>query len=132
MEGLSPKTEVYAAEPAGFDDMARSLRAGHKETNAALTGSICDALLAPTPGDITFTIAQRNLKGSHAVTDDEARDAMELAFREYKIVVEPGGAVALAAVLTGKLAIKGRTVVAVCSGGNVDTPTFVGAITRRK
>ncbi len=131
MEGLSPGTEVHAAEPAGFDDMARSLRSGHKETNAALSGSICDALLAPTPGDITFAIAQRTIKASHAVTDDETRDAMELAFREFKIVVEPGGAVALAAVLTGKLPIKGRTVVAVCSGGNVDTPTFITALNRR-
>jgi threonine dehydratase len=132
MEGLSPQTQVHAAEPAGFDDMARSLRAGNKESNQALTGSICDALLAPTPGDITFAIARRRLTASHAVSDDDVRDAMELAFREFKIVVEPGGAVALAAVLSGRLPIKGRTVVAVCSGGNVDTPTFVAAITRRK
>ncbi|MEO8557677.1 MAG: threonine/serine dehydratase [Rhodospirillales bacterium] len=132
MQGLSPHTETHAAEPAGFDDMARSLKSGRKERNEQLTGSICDALLAATPGDITFAIAQRNLKASHAVTDDEARDAMELAFREFKIVVEPGGAVALAAVLTGKLSIKGRIVVAVCSGGNVDTAAFMAAIGRRK
>jgi threonine dehydratase len=132
MQGLSPTTETHAAEPAGFDDLARSLRSGKKEKNEKLSGSICDALLAPTPGDITFEIARRNLKASHAVTDDEARDAMELAFREFKIVVEPGGAVALAAVLSGKLPAKGRTIVAICSGGNVEAETFVAAISRHK
>ncbi len=131
MAELSPSTEVHAAEPAGFDDMARSLRAGRKEKNDQLAGSICDALMAPTPGDITFEIARRNLKAGHAVSDDEARQAMELAFREFKIVVEPGGAVALAAVLTGRLPAKGRTVVAVCSGGNVDAETFAAALASR-
>lgn len=131
MAALSPGTEVHAAEPAGFDDMARSLRAGRKERNESLSGSICDALMAPTPGDITFAIAQRNLKAGHAVTDDEARQAMEVAFREFKIVVEPGGAVALAAVLTGRLPAKDRTVVAVCSGGNVDAETFASALASR-
>lgn len=126
---LSPATRMHTAEPAGFDDMARSLASGSRQTNAALSGSICDALLAPTPGEITFAIARQKLAAGFAVTDDEARQAMEVAWREYKIVVEPGGAVALAAILTGKLPIGGKTAVAVCSGGNVDAATFAAAIT---
>ena len=132
VKGLSPSTSVHAGEPAGFDDLARSLIAGTKQTNAKLSGSICDALLAPTPGDVTFPLAQKLLGPGLVVTDDEVLDAMETAFREYKIVVEPGGAVALAAALTGKLPVKGRSVAVVCSGGNVDHATFVRALSRHK
>jgi threonine dehydratase len=132
VKGLSPSTSVHAGEPAGFDDLARSLIAGTKQTNAKLSGSICDALLAPTPGDVTFPLAQKLLAPGLVVTDDEVLDAMETAFREYKIVVEPGGAVALAAALTGKLPVKGRSVAVVCSGGNVDHATFVRALSRHK
>jgi threonine dehydratase len=132
VKGLSPSTSVHAGEPAGFDDLARSLAAGTKQTNAKLSGSICDALLAPTPGDVTFPLAQKLLGPGLVVTDDEVLDAMEVAFREYKIVVEPGGAVALAAALTGKLPVKGRSVAVVCSGGNVDHATFVRALSRHK
>jgi threonine dehydratase len=132
VKGLSPSTSVHAGEPAGFDDLARSLVAGTKQTNAKLSGSICDALLAPTPGDVTFPLAQKLLAPGLVVTDDEVLDAMETAFREYKIVVEPGGAVALAAALTGKLPVKGRSVAVVCSGGNVDHATFVRALSRHK
>ena len=132
VKGLSPSTSVHAGEPAGFDDLARSLVAGTKQTNAKLSGSICDALLAPTPGDVTFPLAQKLLGPGLVVTDDEVLDAMETAFREYKIVVEPGGAVALAAALTGKLPVKGRSVAVVCSGGNVDHATFARALSRHK
>jgi threonine dehydratase len=131
VKGLSPTTSVHAGEPAGFDDLARSLATGIKQTNAALSGSICDALLAPTPGDVTFPLAQRLLGPGLVVSDDEVLDAMELAFREFKLVVEPGGAVALAAALTGKLPVKGRAVAVVCSGGNVDHATFARALGRR-
>ena len=127
---LSPGTTVHAGEPAGFDDLARSLVSGRKETNERLAGSICDALLAPTPGDVTFPLAQKVLGPGVVVTDDEVLDAMELAFREFKLVVEPGGAVALAAALTGKLPVKGRAVAVVCSGGNVDHATFTRALDR--
>ena len=84
------------------------MASGSKQKNDKLSGSICDALLAPTPGDVTFPIAQRLLGPGLVVTDDEVLDAMETAFREFKLVVEPGGAVALAAALTGKLPVKGR------------------------
>ena len=131
VKGLSPTTTVHAGEPAGFDDLARSLVAGSKQTNARLSGSICDALLAPTPGDVTFALAKQILGPGLVVSDDEVLDAMETAFREFKLVVEPGGAVALAAALTGKLPVKGRAVAVVCSGGNVDHETFIRALGRR-
>jgi threonine dehydratase len=131
VKGLSPTTSVHAGEPAGFDDLARSLASGRKEKNEKLSGSICDALLAPTPGDVTFPLAQKLLGPGLVVTDDEVLDAMETAFREFKIVVEPGGAVALAAALTGKLPVKGRVVAVVCSGGNVDHETYIRALGRR-
>lgn len=132
VKGISPTTSVHAAEPAGFDDLARSLAAGTKQRNAKLSGSICDALLAPTPGDITFPLALKVLGPGLVVSDDDALDAMELAFREFKLVVEPGGAVALAAALTGKLPVKDRAVAVVCSGGNVDHETFKRALGRAK
>ncbi len=132
VKGLSPDTLVHAGEPAGFDDLARSLKSGRKEKNDKLSGSICDALLAPTPGDVTFPLAQKLLAPGLVVTDDEVLDAMETAFREFKLVVEPGGAVALAAALTGKLPVKGRAVAVVCSGGNVDHETFRRALDRRR
>ena len=115
-----PATDVLTVEPAGFDDMARSLAAGHRVKNAKLSGSICDALLAEQPGETTFAVAQKVLAGGVAVTDDEVRDAIRFAFAELKLVLEPGGAAALAAVLAGRYPAKDRTVVAVLSGGNID------------
>jgi len=124
----SPDTAVWVCEPAGLDDHARSLAAGHHVANDPGARSICDALLAPTPGDITFAINRRTLAGGLVVSEEEVLRAMAAAFRELKIVVEPGGAVALAAVLAGKLPLAGRTVAVVCSGGNVDAATFRRAL----
>jgi threonine dehydratase len=120
---------VYAAEPEGLDDMRRSLAAGERLANDPNARSICDALLAPTPGVITFALARRLLAGSIAVSDDEVRHAMRIAFEDYKLVLEPGGAAALAAVLSGKLAIRDKTVAVVASGGNVDRAAFAAALT---
>ena len=131
VKGISPSTTVHAGEPAGFDDMARSLAAGRKQRNDKLSGSVCDALLAPEPGDVTFPLAQQVLGPGLVVTDDEVLNAMEVAFREFKLVVEPGGAVALAAALTERLPVKGRAVAVVCSGGNVDHDTFRRALERQ-
>src|SRR5262249_12423781 len=124
----SPQTQVYSVEPAGFDDLARSLRKGVRERNAALSGSICDALLAATPGELTFEIAKRHLAGGLTVTDEEAKAAVRFAFLELKLVVEPGGAVALAAILAGKLPLAGRTVLALLTGGNIDPQLFASII----
>jgi threonine dehydratase len=109
----NPATQIWSVEPAGFDDLARSLRQGERQRNEALSGSICDALLAATPGELTFAMAKKNLAGGLSVTDDEARAAVRFAFRELKLVVEPGGAVSLAAILAKKLPIEGKTVAAV-------------------
>jgi threonine dehydratase len=119
-----PDVRVYTAEPAGFDDHARSFMSGRREQNAALTGTICDALMARTPGQLTFAI-NRDLVGEGvAATDQEVAAAMVFAFHELKLVVEPGGAVALAALMSGKIAIKDKIAVAVLSGGNVDADVF--------
>jgi threonine dehydratase len=128
----SPRTVIYSVEPAGFDDLARSLKGGARERNAALSGSICDALLAATPGELTFEVARRNLAGGLSVTDEEARAAVRYAFEELKLVVEPGGAVSLAVILAGKLPIKGKTVAAVLSGGNIDPALFAEIIQDRR
>lgn len=119
-----PGAEVHTVEPAGFDDFARSLAAGERMRNPRTSGSVCDALLAPTPGDITFPLARQVLAGGVAVTDEEAFSAMRFAFAHLKLVVEPGGAVALAAALAGRPDIRGKSVAVVLSGGNVDPDLF--------
>ncbi|MGH6898361.1 MAG: threonine ammonia-lyase [Geminicoccaceae bacterium] len=126
-----PEIALYAVEPAGLDDTARSLEAGARRANAPGATSICDALLIPTPGELTFAINRRLLTGGLTVTDDEVRGAMAFAFRYLKLVVEPGGAAALAAVLSGKLPLEHRTAAVVLSGGNVDPALFAAAITGR-
>ena len=95
----APGLRVRPAEPAGFDDMARSLAAGERLGNARTTGSICDAILTPRPGALTFPILARLAGPGLAVTDEEALAAVALAFRHLRIVLEPGGAVSLAAAL---------------------------------
>jgi threonine dehydratase len=124
----SPATKVYSAEPDGLDDLRRSLIAGERLANDPAARSICDALLAPMPGEITFAVNRRLLAGGLAVSDDEVLYAMAIAFAEFKLVVEPGGAAALATVMSGKLDAKGKTVAVVASGGNVDPETFIKAI----
>ncbi len=119
-----PAAAVYTAEPAGFDDHARSFKSGQREQNAALTGTICDALMARTPGKLTFAINRSLVGAGVAASDDEVAAAVAFAFAELKLVVEPGGAVALAALMTGKIDIRGKVAVAVLSGGNVDPELF--------
>jgi len=127
LEARAPGFVAHPCEPENFDDMTRSLVSGKIERNAALSGSLCDAILSPQPGDITFPIIKRLCGAGLVVTEDEALRAMALAFSRLKIVVEPGGAVALAAALFhGEVpgAPLGETVIAVCSGGNVDADIF--------
>jgi threonine dehydratase len=126
-----PGIAIYAVEPMGLDDTARSLEAGDRQTNAPGATPICDALLIPTPGELTFELNRGLLAGGLAVTDDEVRDAMAFACRHLKLVVEPGGAVALAAVLSGKLPLEHRTAAVLLSGGNVDPGLLAAAITGR-
>jgi len=121
---LNPDIEVFAVEPEGFDDHARSLASGERERNEAVSGSICDALLAPMPGELTFQVNIKLLSGALTVTDEEVRDAIRFAFNELKLVLEPGGAVALAALLNGHIEVKDRTVALILSGGNIDGDQF--------
>lgn len=126
----APGLRVRPVEPEGFDDTARSLRDGIVRRNARLAGSVCDAIVTPEPGRLTFPINARLCGPGIVVTDDEALRAMALAFANLKIVVEPGGAVALAAALFHGTAIAGDTVIVVASGGNVDPATFSATLDR--
>jgi threonine dehydratase len=121
---------VYTAEPQGFDDHARSFRSGRREENVALTGTICDALMARTPGEITFAINRALVGEGLTASDEEIGGAVAFAFRELKLVVEPGGAVALSALMAGKLDVSGKIAVAVLSGGNVDPDLFHRLVAR--
>ena len=122
--GLRPRP----VEPQGFDDVTRSLAEGSRRANAAMTGSICDAILTPEAGDLTFPVIQRLCGPGLVVSDDEALRAMAAAFARLKLVAEPGGAVALAAALFH--AEGDGDVIAVVSGGNVDTSVFETALAR--
>ena len=128
LAALSPATKIYAAEPADFDDMARSLEAGVRLANTGTARSICDALMVDKPGELTFPILKSLNAGALTVTDDEVLRAMAHAFYELKLVVEPGGGAALAALLSNKLAAKGKTIAVILSGGNVDAEVFGRAI----
>jgi threonine dehydratase len=119
-----PGAKFYSAEPEGFDDTARSFASGKRETNPRMSGTICDALMTATPGAITFEINRKLVGEGVTASDDEVGRAVAFAFRELKLVVEPGGAVALAALLAGRIDLKGKVAVAVLSGGNVDSDLF--------
>jgi len=131
IRALSPTTEVLAVEPEGFDDTRRSLEAGHRMTNPAGARTICDALMSPSPGVLNFALMRELLAGGVAVSDDEVRSAMAWGFRHLRIVIEPGGAVALAAILAGRVPTHGRTIAIAVTGGNVDAAAFAQAIGRR-
>ncbi len=119
-----PDLAVWTAEPEGFDDTARSFRSGQRERNPRMSGTICDALMTETPGVITWEINRRLIGQGVFASDDEVGRAVAFAFRELKLVVVPGGAIGLAALLAGKVDIKGKVVIAVLSGGNVDPELF--------
>lgn len=126
----SPETILYAVEPEAFDDTARSLAAGERLPIKPGQTTICDALTARIPAPLTFEVNRALGVQTLAVSDDDVRRAMAFAFRHLKIVMEPGGAAALAALLAGKIDAAGKTVTIICSGGNVETPTFIEAISR--
>jgi threonine dehydratase len=123
-----PEAQVIVAEPRGYDDHGLSLRAGKREAHHANTRTICDALMAEIPGEITFAINGKLLAGGVTASDEEVGAAMAFAFRELKLVVEPGGAVGLAALLAGRLDVRDKTIVIVLSGGNVDADLFAKLI----
>lgn len=123
-----PRAEIWAVEPEGHDDIRRTLAAGAIQRNAPGIRSICDGLLTEQMGEITYAIARERFAGAVSVSDDEVRRAMRFAFRHLKLVLEPSGAASLAAALEGKVALAGKTVAIVASGGNVDEEAFIEAL----
>ena len=121
---LAPDTSIYTVEPEEFDDMARSLRDGIRRRNNKSARSICDALLPETPGELPFAIHQELGTSGLAVSDAEVRAAIRFAFLHLKIVVEPGGAVSLAAVLANRIDCRDKTTAIVLTGGNIDPELF--------
>jgi threonine dehydratase len=128
LAGTAPGLRPRPAEPAGFDDTTRSLATGSRQRNAGDTGSICDAIMTPSPGEITFPILARHCGPGLVVSDEEALRAMAMAFLRLKLVLEPGGAAALAAALFRGDQIHGEAVIVVASGGNVDPALFARAL----
>ena len=128
LEKAAPHFTVRPCEPKDFDDVARSLKSGKIETNSRRSGSLCDAIITPSPGKLTFPILKRLCGSGLVVTEDECLHAMALAFIHLKIVIEPGGAAALAAALFHSDKINTDAVIAVATGGNVDAPVFQRAL----
>jgi threonine dehydratase len=125
---MIPGVDIWAAEPEFYDDTRRSLASGKIETADITMPSICDSIVTAQPGEITFPINKKLLSGSAVITDRDALQAVATAFKHLKIIIEPGGAAALAAVLTGQYPAGAKTVVAVASGGNIDAPMFQRAL----
>lgn len=125
IKGLSPETAMVGVEPEGFDDTLKSLQAGERQVFKPTGRSLCDALESPFPGELTFPIMQQTVADVAVVSDPEITEAMRYAFATLKLVVEPGGAAALAALLASKIDTAGKaTVGLVLSGGNVDPEQF--------
>ncbi len=123
-----PAAEIHPVEPEGFDDYRRSLELGRRVSNEKAGGSVCDAILTPKPGEISFAINQHVVSGGLVVSDEEALHAVAFAFFELKCTVEPGAAVGLAALLSGKVDCAGKTVAVVLSGGNIDPEVLQKAL----
>lgn len=129
LEQDAPNMRVRPVEPEGFDDVCRSLISGKIERNPTTLGSLCDAIVTLSPGQLTFPIMQRLCHAGITVTEEQALHAVQLAHDRLKITVEPGGAVALAAALFHGDQITSDCVIAVASGGNVDRDVFERALT---
>lgn len=128
LEAKLPGARCWAVEPEAYDDTRRSLESGERQSVPITAASICDALQSPIPGKLTFEINRRLLAGALTASDDEVLRAMRFAAEELKLVLEPGGAVGLAALLAGRIEAAGRDVVVVCSGANVDPATLSRAL----
>ena len=124
MNELSPDTRVFAVEPELFDDTRRSFEAGRRVSNPRGRRTICDSIMTPTPNEYTFAINRKLVAGGLTASEEDVRNAMRFAFEAYKIVIEPGAAVAIAAILNGQFDVKGRTVAVFTTGGNIDTRRY--------
>ncbi|WDI31769.1 threonine/serine dehydratase [Hyphococcus flavus] len=131
LEEVSPETAVWIAEPEGYDEAWASIQAGERLQADVTKPTICDAIATPSPGWLTFPILQRLVRGGVTITEHEVRDAMMFAYEHLKLVVEPGGAVALAAILSQKFDSKGKATAVTLSGGNVDPSLFASVLRNR-
>ena len=123
-----PNTKIWLAEPAHYDDAARSLQAQERLSNNTSAASICDAIVTPMVGELTFPIMQQHVSGGVAVTENHVLSAMAICMRELKVTVEPGGCVALAALLAGLVATQDKVTLVVLSGGNADPQILARAL----
>lgn len=130
LEEVSPETSLVIAEPEGFDETWRSIKSGERLSADISQRTICDALATPAPGKLTLPIMARRVSAGVSITDEEASKAVAFASKYLKLVLEPGGAVALAAILTGKIAARGKTIGVTLSGGNIDARMFGEIIAR--
>jgi len=131
MADAAPGTQVFSAEPALFDDTRRSLEVGHRVANPKGRRTICDAIMTPIPGELTFSINRDLLAGGVTATDTEVRNAMRFAYDHFRIVTEPGAIVGLAAILNGQVPIAGRSVATIITGGNIDFARFAALLEDR-
>ena len=131
LKELLPDLPLYAVEPEGYDDTRLSLEAGERRSINPGAPTLCDAIMGPAPGELTFAINRSRIESALVISDDDALEAMATAFETLKLVLEPGGAAAFAAALAGKIETRGRTVAVVASGGNVDPAVFSQALARR-
>ncbi|XDZ67399.1 threonine/serine dehydratase [Alphaproteobacteria bacterium LSUCC0226] len=123
-----PDTKIWCAEPEFYDDTKRSLESGERQPAQTEKTSICDAIVTPEPGVLTFPINRTHLSGGAVVSDEHVLKTVATLFKHLKIIVEPGGAVAVAAALTGQIPKEAQTIVAVASGGNIDADMFKRAL----
>jgi len=125
LEDISPETDLWIAEPEGYDETWASIRDGKRHTADVSQPTICDAIATPTPGKLTLPILERRVRGGLTISEKDAAEAMAFAFKTLKLIVEPGGAVALAGILSGKYNAQGKIIALTLSGGNVDWHNFV-------
>ncbi|XDZ63389.1 threonine/serine dehydratase [Alphaproteobacteria bacterium LSUCC0396] len=123
-----PDTKIWCAEPEFYDDTKRSLESGERQRAQTEKTSICDAIVTPEPGVLTFPINRTHLSGGAVVSDEHVLKTVATLFKHLKIIVEPGGAVAVAAALTAQIPKDAQTIVAVASGGNIDADMFKRAL----
>lgn len=123
-----PDTKIWCAEPEFYDDTKRSLESGERQRARTEKMSICDAIVTPEPGVLTFPINRTHLSGGAVVSDEHVLKTVATLFKHLKIIVEPGGAVAVAAALTAQIPKDAQTIVAVASGGNIDADMFKRAL----
>jgi threonine dehydratase len=127
-KALAPSARVFGVEPELFDDTRRSLEAGERLANPKGRTTICDAIMTDIPGELTFSINRDLLGGILTVSDEEVCSAMQFAFDHFKIIIEPGAAVGLAAVLGKKIKFEGKTIAVIATGGNVDTDKYCSSL----